>query len=361
MRRASHPNVVVRVNGENGYRGAPALSLNLYSNCRSSLESDHDALPAKRLVLPASAPHVARKVQPAAAPFAPFPALHNRLYYDARDDSPYVSCARPHLKAGTSALLRRKFQDRVWYVLFFLHRIPFHNPTFVLISLLHLPTLSLVVAALLYTLVILLTTAAPPPPPALSLPDPSPRTEMVRVESSHAGMVLAAACAASASRLRARDSRAVPHYSLLLPLSSRNVLTRARPLRRSNPRRLNAATNTLAASSLDDSEVSKRYVVYPYRFCARIRVRPTLAARDMSTSPSPLPAIPGAILKPHAQVRVFLFYLPHAVAPPHLNSSPSPSRPPSLSIPISTSCGPFPAQIKARERLNKLLDGPVQI
>ncbi|KAJ7026047.1 hypothetical protein C8F04DRAFT_1268512 [Mycena alexandri] len=101
---------------------------------------------------------------------------------------------------------------------FFLHRIPFHNPSFVLISLLHLPTLSLIVAALLTLL-----TAAPAPPPALSRPDPSPRTETVRPESPHAGMVVAAACAdsfphgdvvaaactASASHLRARHSRAV--------------------------------------------------------------------------------------------------------------------------------------------------------
>ncbi|KAJ7028147.1 hypothetical protein C8F04DRAFT_1291565 [Mycena alexandri] len=101
--RASHPNVV-RVNGENGYRGAPALSLNLYSTYRSSLESDHDALPAKRLVLPASAPHIARKAQPAAAPFSPFPALYNRLYYGARGDSPYVSCARPHSKVSAEAV-----------------------------------------------------------------------------------------------------------------------------------------------------------------------------------------------------------------------------------------------------------------
>ncbi|KAJ7040179.1 hypothetical protein C8F04DRAFT_1231101 [Mycena alexandri] len=75
-------------------------SLNPYSNYRSSLESDHEALPAKRLVRPASAPHVARKARPATGPFS-LPALYNRLYYGARDDSPYVSCARPHSKHAT--------------------------------------------------------------------------------------------------------------------------------------------------------------------------------------------------------------------------------------------------------------------
>ncbi|KAJ7036246.1 hypothetical protein C8F04DRAFT_1258095 [Mycena alexandri] len=89
--RASHPNVVVRVNGENGTAEHP---LSLYSNYRSSLESAHDTLPAKRLVLPASAPHVARKARPATAPFSPLPALYNRLYYGARGDSPNVSWAR---------------------------------------------------------------------------------------------------------------------------------------------------------------------------------------------------------------------------------------------------------------------------
>ncbi|KAJ7024728.1 hypothetical protein C8F04DRAFT_1269991 [Mycena alexandri] len=70
--RASHPNVVVRVNGENGTAEHP---LSLYSNYRSSLESAHDT-----------------------APFSPLPALYNRLYYGARGDSPNVSWARTHPK-----------------------------------------------------------------------------------------------------------------------------------------------------------------------------------------------------------------------------------------------------------------------
>ncbi|KAJ7018139.1 hypothetical protein C8F04DRAFT_1199320 [Mycena alexandri] len=59
------PNVIVRVNGENGFRGAPTLYTQAWSL---------NTLPAKRLVLPASAPHVVRKTRPATAPpFLPSP------------------------------------------------------------------------------------------------------------------------------------------------------------------------------------------------------------------------------------------------------------------------------------------------
>ncbi|KAJ7040175.1 hypothetical protein C8F04DRAFT_1254348 [Mycena alexandri] len=165
----------------------------------------------------------------------------------AHGDSPYVCCARPHSKHADATQIaeggnehnesliqqgtrggdrssrelgvytripahppRRRVKAlpaRMGSVFFFWHHIAFHDP-----SLLHIPTLSFVVAALLHILPTLLTTAAPAPTPALSLPNPvcaastalipvlrveSPRTETVRVESPHAGMAVTAARADS--------------------------------------------------------------------------------------------------------------------------------------------------------------------
>ncbi|KAJ7036255.1 hypothetical protein C8F04DRAFT_1338922 [Mycena alexandri] len=151
-----------------------------------------NTLPAKRLVLPASAPHIVRKTRPKLLPLFSLPlSLHNRLYYDARDDSPLLGA--PSLKGREQA--QRKPDDRKAHAAGTIRaytRTPIHRACGAVyaicasgdvsaaekknpgpcVPLLHLPTLSLVVAALLYTLLTLLTTAAPAPPPALSMPDP---------------------------------------------------------------------------------------------------------------------------------------------------------------------------------------------
>ncbi|KAJ7023015.1 hypothetical protein C8F04DRAFT_1401938 [Mycena alexandri] len=221
-------------------------------------------------------------------PLFSLPALYNRLYYGARGDSPYgreQAQRKPDDRKAHAAGTIRAYT-----------RTPIHRARGAV--LLHLPTLSLIVA-LLYTLLTLLTTAAPAPPPALpryrcQIPSAQPQAHSVRV------------CACPARRVSAnRDgARRVPHMpGWSLPPRARtrsrvervvaaaNVTTRARPLRRSNPRRLNATTNTLAASSLDDSGVSK-------------------SARCVDSAPPPPPAIPGATNSGLApQVRAFLFHL----------------------------------------------------
>ncbi|KAJ7040143.1 hypothetical protein C8F04DRAFT_1314035 [Mycena alexandri] len=158
---------------------------------------------------------------------------------------------------------------------FFWHHITFHDPSFVPISLLHVPTIPRCQRPPVH----------PPHPPhhrrtcaravaaksrlrglnrtrrgyVHALRVESPRTETVRVESPHAGMIVAAACVASAPHLRVLRA----HYPLLLlPLSSQrfppyaHVLTHSPAQKRDEtlpshsgqtpfqPRRFNANANT---------------------------------------------------------------------------------------------------------------------